>query len=142
MFALSGKGLFGSHKLALGMLFGCDATGRLLGRLLPALIMDWRKVKEENAYFNQRCFARSYAPSHRTLFVLIGLDGETLSFLLLTKFLTKHNSALRKVAKSRLANHKEIIAYISGERYTVQEHSYVLVRGGRVQNFSEIIQVK
>jgi small subunit ribosomal protein S12 len=44
----------------------------------------------------------------------------------------KPNSAVRKVAKVRLSNQKEVIAYIPGEGHNLQEHSVVLVRGGRV----------
>ena len=46
----------------------------------------------------------------------------------------KPNSAIRKVAKVRLTNTHEIIAYIPGEGHTLQEHSVVLVRGGRVKD--------
>ncbi len=46
----------------------------------------------------------------------------------------KPNSALRKVAKVRLSNGKEITAYIGGEGHNLQEHSIVLVRGGRVRD--------
>lgn len=46
----------------------------------------------------------------------------------------KPNSALRKVAKVRLTNKTEIIAYIGGEGHNLQEHSIVLVRGGRVKD--------
>jgi len=46
----------------------------------------------------------------------------------------KPNSALRKVAKVRLANGKEVVAYIPGEGHNLQEHSVVLVRGGRVKD--------
>ena len=46
----------------------------------------------------------------------------------------KPNSALRKVAKVRLVNGFEIIAYIPGEGHNLQEHSIVLVRGGRVRD--------
>jgi small subunit ribosomal protein S12 len=46
----------------------------------------------------------------------------------------KPNSALRKVAKVRLTNGFEIIAYIGGEGHNLQEHSIVLVRGGRVKD--------
>lgn len=52
----------------------------------------------------------------------------------LTRSPKKPNSALRKIAKIRLANNKEIIAYIPGEGYAVQEHNYVLIRGGNVQD--------
>ena len=46
----------------------------------------------------------------------------------------KPNSALRKVARVRLTNGMEITAYIPGEGHTLQEHSIVLVRGGRVKD--------
>lgn len=46
----------------------------------------------------------------------------------------KPNSALRKVAKVRLSNGMEVIAYIPGEGHNLQEHSIVLLRGGRVKD--------
>ncbi|MCM8804012.1 MAG: 30S ribosomal protein S12 [Candidatus Omnitrophica bacterium] len=46
----------------------------------------------------------------------------------------KPNSALRKIAKVRLTNGKEVIAYIPGIGHNLQEHSIVLVRGGRVKD--------
>lgn len=46
----------------------------------------------------------------------------------------KPNSAMRKVARVRLTNGMEITAYIPGERHNLQEHSVVLVRGGRVKD--------
>ncbi len=46
----------------------------------------------------------------------------------------KPNSALRKVARVRLTNREEITAYIPGEGHNLQEHSIVLVRGGRVKD--------
>ena len=46
----------------------------------------------------------------------------------------KPNSARRKVAKVRLTNGEEVIAYIGGEGHNLQEHSIVLVRGGRVKD--------
>ena len=46
----------------------------------------------------------------------------------------KPNSALRKIARVRLTNGKEITAYIPGEGHNLQEHSVVLVRGGRVRD--------
>ena len=46
----------------------------------------------------------------------------------------KPNSALRKVAKVRLTNGFEVISYIGGEGHNLQEHSVVLLRGGRVQD--------
>jgi len=46
----------------------------------------------------------------------------------------KPNSALRKVAKVRLTNGFEVISYIGGEGHNLQEHSIVLIRGGRVKD--------
>ena len=46
----------------------------------------------------------------------------------------KPNSALRKVAKVRLTNGFEVVSYIPGEGHNLQEHSIVLVRGGRVKD--------
>jgi len=46
----------------------------------------------------------------------------------------KPNSALRKVARVRLTNHIEVSAYIPGEGHNLQEHSIVLIRGGRIKD--------
>lgn len=46
----------------------------------------------------------------------------------------KPNSALRKVAKVRLTNGYEVIGYIGGEGHNLQEHSVIMVRGGRVKD--------
>ena len=46
----------------------------------------------------------------------------------------KPNSAMRKVAKVRLTNQFEVISYIPGEGHNLQEHSVVLIRGGRIKD--------
>ncbi len=46
----------------------------------------------------------------------------------------KPNSALRKITRVRLSNSKEVTVYIPGEGHSLQEHSIVLVRGGRVRD--------
>ena len=46
----------------------------------------------------------------------------------------KPNSALRKVARVRLTNHAEVTTYIGGEGHNLQEHSVILIRGGRVKD--------
>ena len=51
-----------------------------------------------------------------------------------TKTPRKPNSAIRKIARVRLTNGMEITAYIPGEKHTLQEHSVVLVRSGRVKD--------
>jgi len=50
----------------------------------------------------------------------------------------KPNSALRKVARVRLSNQKEVTAYIGGEGHNLQEHSIVLVLGGRRRDLQEM----
>jgi small subunit ribosomal protein S12 len=52
----------------------------------------------------------------------------------MTRTPKKPNSALRKVARVRLTNGKEVTAYIPGEGHNLQEHSIVLLRGGRVRD--------
>ena len=54
----------------------------------------------------------------------------------------KPNSAMRKVARVRLTNSKEVNSYIPGEGHNLQEHSIVLVRGGRVKDLPETIQTR
>jgi len=46
----------------------------------------------------------------------------------------KPNSALRKIARVRLSNDQEVTAYIGGEKHNLQEHSVVIIRGGRVKD--------
>lgn len=66
------------------------------------------------------------------------LDGcpqkKGVCFRVYTRTPKKPNSALRKVAKIRLTNSAEIIAAIPGEGHNLQEHSVVIVRGGRVKD--------
>lgn len=50
----------------------------------------------------------------------------------------KPNSALRKVARVRLSNRRELTAYIPGEGHSLQEHSVVMIRGGRVKDLPGI----
>ncbi len=77
--------------------------------------------------------SRSKSPS------LIGCPqrrGVCLAVRVLTP--KKPNSALRKVARVRLTNGEEVTAYIPGEGHNLQEHSIVLVRGGRVKDLSGV----
>jgi small subunit ribosomal protein S12 len=50
----------------------------------------------------------------------------------------KPNSALRKIARVRLTNGKEVTAYIPGEGHKLQEHSVVMIRGGRVKDLAGV----
>jgi len=68
--------------------------------------------------------------------VALGRCPQKRGVCLLVKTVTpkKPNSALRKVARVRLSNGKEVTAYIPGVDHNLQEHSIVLVRGGRVRD--------
>jgi len=61
-----------------------------------------------------------------------GFNGVCLKVFTTTP--KKPNSALRKVARVRLTNGMEVTAYIPGEGHNIQEHSVVLIRGGRVKD--------
>jgi small subunit ribosomal protein S12 len=50
----------------------------------------------------------------------------------------KPNSALRKICRVRLSNNREVTAYIPGEGHNLQEHSVVLIRGGRVRDLPAV----
>lgn len=52
----------------------------------------------------------------------------------MTRTPKKPNSALRKVARVRLSNRREVTAYIPGEGHTLQEHSVVLIKSGKIQD--------
>ena len=66
----------------------------------------------------------------------LSLSPQRRGVCLVVKTVTpkKPNSALRKVARVRLSNGKEVTAYIGGEGHNLQEHSVVLIRGGRVKD--------
>lgn len=76
-----------------------------------------------NAYSQKRTRQRKGAPQKRGVCTVVK-----------TMTPKKPNSALRKVARVRLSNGIEVTAYIPGEGHTLQEHSVVLVRGGRVKD--------
>ncbi len=76
-----------------------------------------------NAYSQKRTRRRKGAPQKRGVCTQVR-----------TMTPKKPNSALRKVARVRLTNNIEVTAYIPGEGHSLQEHSVVLVRGGRVKD--------
>lgn len=76
-----------------------------------------------NAYTQRRSRQRKGAPQKRGVCTQVK-----------TMTPKKPNSALRKVARVRLTNGIEVTAYIGGEGHNLQEHSVVLVRGGRVKD--------
>nr|QUL61512.1 ribosomal protein S12 [Haemoproteus columbae] len=57
---------------------------------------------------------------------------------ILIKTPKKPNSALRKVAKIKLSNNKELLAYIPGEGKSIKEHNFVLIKGGKVKDLPGI----
>ncbi len=75
-------------------------------------------------------------PKAKKKTVALGGSPQKRGVCLLVKTVTpkKPNSALRKVARVRLSNGKEVTAYIPGIDHNLQEHSIVLVRGGRVRD--------
>ena len=81
----------------------------------PALGMGMNTIKNRYSYYN--------SPQKRGVCTVVG-----------TRTPKKPNSALRKVARVRLTNQQEVSAYIPGIGHNLQEHSVVLVRGGRVKD--------
>ena len=76
-----------------------------------------------NAHTNRRTWREKGAPQKRGVCTLVR-----------TMTPKKPNSALRKIARVRLSNGMEVTAYIPGEGHSLQEHSVVLIRGGRVKD--------
>ena len=98
------------------------------------LVRKGRKVKKKkstapalqyvfNTYKQRRILQPKGAPQKRGVCTMVR-----------TMTPKKPNSALRKIARVRLTNGMEVTAYIPGEGHTLQEHSVVLVRGGRVKD--------
>jgi small subunit ribosomal protein S12 len=81
----------------------------------PALLRNWNSIKKQEKYLA--------SPQRRGVCIRVG-----------TMTPKKPNSALRKYAKVKLTNGVEVLAYIPGEGHNLQEHSIVLVRGGRVKD--------
>lgn len=75
-------------------------------------------------------------PNNKSKSVVLQENPQKRGVCILVKTMTpkKPNSALRKVARVRLTNNKEVTAYIPGEGHNLQEHSIVMIRGGRVRD--------
>lgn len=75
-------------------------------------------------------------PSNKSKSPVLQENPQKRGVCILVKTMTpkKPNSALRKVARVRLTNNKEVTAYIPGEGHNLQEHSIVMIRGGRVRD--------
>ena len=85
---------------------------------------------------NQLCKAPRQAERRKSKSKDLDVSPQKRGVCLIVKTMTpkKPNSALRKVARVRLSNGREITAYIPGIGHNLQEHSIVLVRGGRVKD--------
>lgn len=89
--------------------------------------MDFKTIRKRKVYIKNKLKTKSPALNRCP-------QKKGVCLLVYTKTPKKPNSALRKVSKVRLSNGVSIIAYIPGEGHNLQEHSVVLVRGGRVKD--------
>ena len=85
---------------------------------------------------NQLVRKKRVTQRSRTKSPVLGSCPQKQGVCLQVKTMTpkKPNSALRKIARVRLSNGKEVTVYIPGEGHSLQEHSIVLVRGGRIRD--------
>ena len=85
---------------------------------------------------NQLVKKRRQKPKYKSKSPVLDKCPQRRGVCLQVKTMTpkKPNSALRKIARVRLSNGKEVTVYIPGEGHNLQEHSIVLVRGGRVRD--------
>lgn len=85
---------------------------------------------------NQLIKNRRRPPNYKSKSPVLDECPQKRGVCLIVKTMTpkKPNSALRKVARVRLSNNKEVTTYIPGEGHNLQEHSIVMVRGGRVRD--------
>jgi small subunit ribosomal protein S12 len=90
---------------------------------MPSVNQLVRRGRQPIQKFNRRSAHLEHCPQKRGVCVKV-----------MTKTPKKPNSALRKVARVRLSNKYQVYAYIMGEGHNLQEHSMVLVRGGRVKD--------
>jgi small subunit ribosomal protein S12 len=77
---------------------------------------------------------RSPATKSKTRDLNVSPQKRGVCLIVRTMTPKKPNSALRKIARVRLSNGREVTAYVGGEGHNLQEHSIVLVRGGRVRD--------
>jgi small subunit ribosomal protein S12 len=99
-----------------------ESAGLFSGRVMPTINQLLRRPRRSLERINKVKDLES-SPQRRGVCLLVK-----------TMTPKKPNSALRKVARVRLSNGKEVTAYIPGIDHNLQEHSIVLVRGGRVRD--------
>jgi small subunit ribosomal protein S12 len=109
---------------------------RHAGEVLPARQSNFKKVKGFMPTINQ--LVRKGRDPQKAKSKVPAMEQNPQKRGVCTRVYTttpkKPNSALRKVAKIRLTNSREVISYIPGEGHNLQEHSVVLIRGGRVRD--------
>lgn len=119
-------GFFGVTSLAAFVAVGVSSSGNRIfntdGNVMPTTNQLVRKGRKDKVV-KSKSPALDECPQRRGVCLQV-----------YTRTPKKPNSALRKVAKVRLTNGQEVIAYIGGEGHNLQEHSIVLVRGGRVKD--------
>jgi small subunit ribosomal protein S12 len=103
-------------------LFSFDFTTRLRRATMPTISQLIRKPRQQKTY-REKSRHLGACPQKRGVCTRV-----------YTTTPKKPNSALRKVAKVRLTNGFEVIGYIPGEGHNLQEHSVVMIRGGRVKD--------
>ena len=99
---------------------------------IQQLVKKGRKQLKTKAKKKVLSFGFNYLKNRPTYYPSPFKRGTCIKVLTLTP--KKPNSALRKVARVRLTNGKEITAYIPGEGHNLEEHAAVLVRGGKVKD--------
>ena len=100
------------------------------------LLKNKRKSKSKKS--KTPALAESFNSMKRTTSVVRSPFKKGVCLSVKTQTPKKPNSALRKVARVRLSNGREVTAYIPGEGHSLQEHSVVLIRGGRVKDLPGI----
>ena len=95
------------------------------------LVRNGRKLKR-NAKSNTAALSDFFSPAANKIKKMDSPFKRGVCLQVKTTTPRKPNSALRKVARVRLSNGREVTAYIPGEGHNLQEHSVVLVRGGKV----------
>src|SRR5438045_6381587 len=93
-------------------------------------------VRDSTPTRNQLCKRRRVKKKNKSKSPVLESNPFKKGVCLAVKTMTpkKPNSALRKIARVRLSNGKEVTVYIPGEGHNLQEHSIVMVRGGRVKD--------
>jgi small subunit ribosomal protein S12 len=114
---LASKKVFGDHMPTINQLIRKGRQPKSRKSKAPALQYTF------NAFEQKRTQQSKGAPQKRGVCTVVR-----------TMTPKKPNSALRKIARVRLSNQMEVTAYIPGEGHSLQEHSVVMVRGGRVKD--------